>query len=142
LTGGKAQWVVIVGPRATLRLSGSLTDEAIKLQGLRLVGDAATLTASGSAARAAAGTSFATSIKDLQVRWQVGVADLGRISSDVAGDLKMSGQLSGSPASMAADADVTSSLSVRGSAPETMEAQVHLRGLPTAPSGTIQAHGM
>jgi translocation and assembly module TamB len=142
LTGGKAQWVGIVGPRATLRLSGSLSDEAIKLQGLRLVGDAATLTASGSAARAAAGTSFATSIKDLQVRWQVEVADLGRISSDVAGDLKMSGQLSGSPASMAADADVTSSLSVRGSAPETMEAQVHLRGLPTAPSGTIQAHGM
>jgi translocation and assembly module TamB len=64
------------------------------------------------------------------------------LSSDVAGDLKASGRLSGTPRSLASDAELTSRLSVRGSASGTVEASVHARGLPTEPSVTIQAHGM
>jgi translocation and assembly module TamB len=141
LTGGAAGWVGVVGPRANLKLSGTLSAETIKIHSMRLIGSAMTLAASGSAVRVAAGGS-ATSIKNLQARWQIDLADLGRLSSDLAGNLQMSGQLSGSPTSMVADADVASQLSVRGSAKGTVEAQVHVRGLPSAPGGTLHAHGM
>lgn len=150
LKGGTADWIRILGPRVALNLSGSLSDAGITLQKLRLAGNSLTLAASGSAARAppsAAGGKpdprgpVAAFIKDLQARWQLDVADLSVLSSDVAGDLKMTGQVSGSPTSMIADADVTSRLSVRGSARGIVEASVHARGLPKAPSGTIQAHG-
>ena len=109
-----------------------------------------TLAASASATRTAAAPSgakpdakgsAAAFIKDLQARWQLQISDLAALSSDIAGTAKMSGRLSGSPTSMIGDADVTSQLSVRGSAVGTVQASLHARGLPAAPSGTIQAHG-
>jgi translocation and assembly module TamB len=140
-TGGTAAWVGIVGSRAALKLSGTLSDQTIKLQNLRLAGDALTLTASGSATRVPPGTAAAGLIKDLQGNWQFELADLGRLSSDVAGDLTMSGQLRGTPASMAAAATVASRLSVHGSAAGTVDARVQVLGLPNAPSVTLQAQG-
>jgi translocation and assembly module TamB len=149
LKGGTADWIRILGPRVALNLSGSLSDTGVKLQKLRVAGNSLTLAASGSAARTAPVASgkpdprgpAAAFLKDLQARWQLDVSDLSVLSSDVAGDLKMTGQVSGSPTSMVADADLTSRLSVRGSASGIVEATVHARGLPKAPSGTIQAHG-
>ena len=67
---------------------------------------------------------------------------MSRISSDVAGDLRMSGQLKGSPGSMAAAATIASRLSVRGSATGTVDARVQVLGLPKASSATILAQGM
>ncbi|MEA3151927.1 MAG: translocation and assembly module TamB, partial [Gammaproteobacteria bacterium] len=87
-------------------------------------------------------SALANVIKTLQTRWQLDISDLAALSSDVSGDLKMSGRLSGSPDSMVADADGTSRLSVRGSPSGDVQASVHARGLPSAPSGSIQAHGM
>jgi translocation and assembly module TamB len=156
LTGGAAVWIGALGPRVSLQLSGSLSDEIIKLQNLRVSGKAVTLAASGSAARGtpsgsgksgapgagaaeSAGSAF---VKDLQARWQLEISDLAVLSSDVAGDLKASGRLSGTPRSLASDAELTTRLSVRGSAPGTVAASIHARGLPTEPSVTIQAHGM
>jgi translocation and assembly module TamB len=151
LTGGTADWIGFMGPRVALQLSGNLSDESIKIGSMRIAGRALTFAGSGSATRAApapAGgktdtrNAVARFIKDLQLRWQLQLPDLAALSSDVAGDLKMSGRLAGSPTSMVGDADLTSRLSVRGSASGTMEASLHARGLPAAPSGTIQAHGM
>jgi translocation and assembly module TamB len=163
LTGGTAVWIGALGPRVALQLAGSLTDDMIKLQNLRVSGKAATLAASGSAARqappgsgtsgtggsgkagsaggsgAAAGSAF---VKDLQARWQLDISDLAVLSSGVAGNLKASGRLSGTPRSLAADAELTSRLSVRGSPSGTVEASLHARGLPAEPSVTVQAHGM
>jgi translocation and assembly module TamB len=150
LTGGTAPWVGALGPRATLALEGDLAQHDLTIKSLRLVGTAVTLTVSGSARRtetsadptAASATVAGPLIKDLQARWQLEVADLARLSSDVAGTLKMSGRLAGPPTSLAGDVDVTSQLSVRGSASGAVQATVQVRGLPSAPSGTIQAHGL
>jgi translocation and assembly module TamB len=150
LTGGAAVWIRALEPRVALQLSGSLSDELIKLQNLRVSGKTVTLAASGSATRggplgsgkSAAGGSGGAFIKDLQARWQLEISDLAVLSSDVAGTLKAAGRLSGTPRSLASDAELTSRLSVRGSASGTVEASVHARGLPTEPSVTVQAHGM
>jgi translocation and assembly module TamB len=100
-------------------------------------------TSATSATGGATGESRTTGfIKDFQARWQLDVADLSRLSPDVGGDFKMSGQIGGSPASMAADAELESRLSVRGSAAGNLQARVHVRGMPKAPSGTIEAQGM
>ena len=140
LSGGAAPWIGLAGPRANLKVSGSVSDGAIRIQNLRLVGGAASLTASGTAVRDTAGGSLA-SIKDLQARWQLEVADLARFSSNLAGDLKATGQVKGTLKSMTASADLSSRLSVRGSAAGPLEASVRLSGLPYAPAGSIQAHG-
>ncbi|MDB6083713.1 MAG: hypothetical protein JWN43_1594, partial [Gammaproteobacteria bacterium] len=144
-------WIRVLGPRVALNLAGTLTEGAIKLQNLRVAGNAVTLAASGSAARSAPAATggkpdprgaMAAFIKDLQARWQIDITDLSTLSSDLAGTLKMTGQASGSPTSMIADTDLTSRLSVRGSDSGIVEAAIHARGLPSSPSGTIRAHGM
>jgi translocation and assembly module TamB len=151
LAGGTAQWLGFLGPRVTLMLSGTLSDENLKIDNLRIAGRSATFTGNGSATRTALAPSggkadtrsaVARFIKDLQTRWQLEISDLAALSSEVAGDLKISGRLSGSPTSMVGDAELTSRLSVRGSASGTVEASLHARGLPAAPSGTIQARGV
>jgi len=78
----------------------------------------------------------------LKARWQLEVADAAVLSKDVAGDLKATGALSGTLTALAADADLTSHLSVRGSPSGTVEATLHARGLPGSPGGAIQAHGI
>jgi len=149
LTGGTAGWIGFAGPRVALQLSGNLSDESLKIDSVRIVSRALALAASASATRRSRtdgrsdAQSFAAKfIKDLQARWRLEISDLATVSSDIAGNLKMSGRLNGSPASMAADADLTSRVSVRGSASGTVEASLHARGLPAAPNGTLQAHGM
>ncbi len=142
LTGGAAPWIRMVGPKVMLKLEGGLTDDAIKVQSLRVAGNGMTLTASGTASRSPPAAAAADFIKELKVRWQLEVADAAALSSDVAGDLRASGQLTGAPTALAAEAEVTSHLSVRGSPSGTVETALHLRGLPGLPSGAIQAHGM
>ena len=137
LTGGTAAWIGYVGPRVTLQLSGNLSSGNLKLENLRLVSRAATMSASGNATRVAAaqgektapaGTAF---IKDLQARWQLDVSDLTAVSSDVAGNLKMTGRLRGTPKSMVADADLRSQLSVRGSPSGLVELRCTLKDYRT-----------
>ena len=142
LTGGAAPWIPMVGPKLILKVEGGLTDDAIKVQSLRVAGNGMTLTAGGTASRPPPTAGAADFIKELKVRWQLEVADAAVLSSDVAGDLRASGELTGAPTALAAEAEVTSHLSVRGSPSGTVETALHLRGLPGLPSGAIQAHGM
>lgn len=142
LTGGGAAWIPMVGPKVALKVEGGLTDDGIKLQSLRVAGNGMTLTASGTASRAPPDAAAANFIKDLKTRWQLEVSNVAVLSSDVAGDLTASGELNGAPTALAADAVVTSHLSVRGSQSGTVETTLHARGLPALPSGAIQAHGV
>src|SRR5260221_7912759 len=142
VTGGAAAWIPTVGPKVTLKIEGGMTDDGIKVQTLRVAGNGMTLTAGGTASRQPSEAAAGDFIKDLKARWQLEVADAAVLSSDVAGDLKASGELSGAPTALAADAEVTSHLSVRGSQSGTVEATLHARGLPKSPSGAIQAHGV
>ena len=140
-TGGKSYWVRYLGKHPTFKLAGSLSDDGIKLPSLTLSADALTVTASGTATRVSA-ANFFDSLKDMQARWQVRVENLGLISPDLAGSLALSGALSGSPKSLAVDAELSTQLSVRGSESGTVQATLHARGLPRTPSGRVQAHGM
>jgi translocation and assembly module TamB len=142
LTGGAAAWIPMVGPKVTLKVEGGMTDDNINVQTLRVAGNGMTLTASGTASRTPPEAAAGNFIKDLKARWQLEVSDAVVLSSDLAGDLKASGELNGAPTALAADAEVTSHLSVRGSQSGTVEATLHARGLPKSPSGAIQAHGM
>jgi translocation and assembly module TamB len=141
LSGGTAPWIGVLGNRLGLQLSGSLSDAAINVARLQLTGRSLTASMTGSATRpppAAAG-GF---IKDLQARWELKVSDLGIIASELAGELEARGHLSGPPTSFVGDAEVTSTLSVRGSPPGTISAELQARGLPSTPSGTLRAHGI
>ena len=77
----------------------------------------------------------------LQARWNLEIADLGFLSSELGGGLQASGRLSGAPSSLAADADLSSTLSIRGASPGRLSAVVRAKGLPSAPSGTVAVHG-
>jgi translocation and assembly module TamB len=140
LTGGTAPWIALAGPRANLRLAGSISSSTIQLQNLRVVGSAAILTASGSAARATAGPAQLP-VSELQSKWRIQIADLSRFSTAVAGDLEVSGELNGPPLSIAASAQAVSHLSIGGSEPGTVQASLRLRGLPQSPGGSVRAHG-
>lgn len=147
LTGGAAAWVGLAGPRITLQSAGSLTDTTLKIDSLRLVARPLTFTASGSAERAAPLQQPDTRdflqrmVRQLQLRWQMDAADLALFSTDLAGELKMTGTITGPPTAMAAVASVQSHLSVHGSSAGLVKASVQARGLPRMPSASLQANG-
>jgi translocation and assembly module TamB len=142
LTGGGAGWIPMAGPKMVLKVDGGISDAAVTLQSLRVTGNGMTLEASGSAVRSPPAEAAAHFIRSLKARWQLQIADVAVLSKDVAGDLTASGELGGAPAALAGDAGLSSHLSVRGSASGAVEAKLHVRGLPAAPSGSIQASGM
>ena len=148
LGAGTVGGFALLGPRVGVLLSADLTPETLKIDTLRISGRALTLAASGSARRTNVASAvrrdanpLARFVKDLQARWKLDLADLRGLSGDLAGQLAMSGRVSGTPASLTADADVTSRLSVRGSPLGTVTATLQARGLPSQPSATLQAHG-
>ena len=142
LAGGGPSWVGMVGNRLALSASGALSDSALNVERLRLAGRAWSLTASGRADRPAVGAaSGAGFVKALDARWALEVADLGVVGSSLSGTLQASGRLSGAITALASDAQLKSTLSIHGSPPGEVTAQLHARGLPSAPSASIVAHG-
>jgi translocation and assembly module TamB len=142
IAGGTASWIGIVGNRVALKGSGALSDGAFDLERVQLAGRAWTLSGSASAVRKQpdAGAN-ADSIKDLKARWELKISDLGIVAPELAGTLQGSGQLSGPPAALTSDATLKSMLSIRGSQPGAITAELHARGLPSAPSATMKIAG-
>jgi len=141
LAGGTESWAAVVGNRATLQLSGGLTDKAATLESFKFSGRAVSLTASGSAKRpAAAGPEQGPWV--LHLPWNLNVSDLASVSPALGGTLKASGLLEGPTTAMNGTAQLTSALSVRGTPSGVVTAEATLRGLPSAPSGTLAAHGL
>jgi translocation and assembly module TamB len=151
LAGGGPSWAAIVGNRVTLGLSGALSDSTFSVDRLKLAGIAWSLNASGAAQRpdpaapavngAAVPVGLAGVLKSLDARFTLDIANLGIVASSLQGTLQASGRLSGPAASLAADATMKSMLSLRGSPPGAVTAEVHARGLPGAPSASIVANG-
>jgi len=134
LHDGTLWWSGALGDSARLQLSGALTDRTVQVENLQLTGRAASLKASGEVSRDPAAT--------LRARWDLALPDLKALSPALAGRLDGSGTLQGPAASLAAEARVTSTLSVRDSASGTLDVTAKLTGLPGAPSGSIVAQGM
>ena len=139
---GKAAWVGMLGPALSLQVSGSSSADALTVDSARLAGRTLLLTASGSGRRVPGAAAGAAMFKDLQARWQLDLPDLAALSKDVAGTAKLSGRLNGPPASLRADADLTSTISVRGSPSGTVQGSLQASGLPTAPDASLRVHGM
>lgn len=134
IDGGAASWAGLLrGGETRLQLAGAITDAKIQVDKLQLNGPAITLGANGSVAR--------TGTQELDVRLNLGLPDLAKVSPEVTGTLKLSGQVSGPVNSLSTTADLTSTLSVHGSRTGTVAASVHADGLPKEPRGTIEAHG-
>jgi translocation and assembly module TamB len=129
---GSEIWSGAVGDRPTLHLSGVLTDRAITLENMKFTGRALSLAASGDVSR---------SPSILRLRWDLNATELKYLSPALSGTLKSSGTLDGPATALAAEAQLTSTLSVRGSPSGTVSAAMKVRDLPSAPSGSFVAQG-
>src|SRR6266478_6029890 len=138
---GTEIWSGAVGDSAALQLSGTLTDRAITLESMKFTGRAASFAASGDVSRSVPG-SRSPSPSILHARWDLDVRDLRTLSPTLAGTLKASGTTDGPVTALAAEAQLTSTLSVRDSPTGTLSAAVKVRGLPSSPSGTFVAQGL
>jgi translocation and assembly module TamB len=141
LRPGTEIWSGVVGDRATLQLSGIMTERAITLENLKFIGRAASLTASGELSRPAPGAAK-PSPQSLRARWDVNVSDLNAVSPALAGTLKASGTLAGPTTALAGEAQMMSTVSVRGSPSGAISATAKVSGLPSAPSGIFAAQGV
>jgi translocation and assembly module TamB len=138
---GTEIWSGAVGDSATLHVSGALTDRSITLENLKFTGRAATLTASGEVSRPVPGPR-GPSPSILHASWDLDVRDLKSLSPALAGTLKASGTTDGPVGALAAQAQLTSTLSVRDSPAGTLSAAIKVHGLPSSPSGTLAAQGL
>ncbi len=146
LTGGKSAWVTMAGNRVALSFSGALSGAAATMDSLQLAGRSWTFEANAQGSRpdtppAAAASMIEKLVSSLDARWTLKVADLGIVSSAMHGALKASGSLSGPPAAMSADATAKSTLSIHGSPPGALSAELHARGLPGVPQVNVAAKG-
>ncbi len=130
LTPGTQFWAAAVGDRARLEFSGAVKDDALAIENAKLSGRAMQLSARGSVGGRA-----------IDGRWNLSLPDLSALSAVLAGSLQGSGSLQGPLTALSADANVSSTLSVRGSQSGELTADVKVRGLPSAPNGTFVAKG-
>lgn len=134
LDGGKASWAGLVrGGSTRLQVTAAMTDKKFTIDQLRLNGTALSLSANGSVARAAT--------QDLDLRLELALPELAKLSPALVGTLNLSGKIQGPASKLSTVADLTSTLSIHGSPKGTVSASVHADGLPDTPRGTVEAHG-
>ncbi|MBV9726983.1 MAG: hypothetical protein JO299_17620, partial [Gammaproteobacteria bacterium] len=122
-----------------LQLAATMSERAIEVEQLAVKGQVLSASASGSAARGAAGGDHP--LESLRARYEASLTNLGVVSPLLGGTLKLTGRVEGPLTSLASALQLTSTLSVRGSEPETIGASLEARGLPALTSATVQAHG-
>jgi translocation and assembly module TamB len=114
-------------------------DKGVDLESLKFSGSALTLAASGSASRPVGPSG--SKPWTLRLPWSLAVSDLTVISPKFAGTLKASGSLDGAATALNATIQATTEMSVAGTQTGVITADAKLRGLPSAPSGVVAAHG-
>ncbi|MGA7537681.1 MAG: translocation/assembly module TamB domain-containing protein [Steroidobacteraceae bacterium] len=130
----------LLGADARVHLSGNITPAAVDLDTLELTGRALLVRAYGTAERSGPGASSGP-LQSLHAHWQVSLPRLALIWPSAAGSLDTTGTADGPMQSLTADVQVRSKLAVAGSPPGTIEAGLKARGLPSAPSASLQANG-
>lgn len=130
LIPGPQIWARAVGDQARLQFSGSFKDATLNIDSLKFSGRTLALGANGT-----------VSARSIKGRWDLALSDLKALSPVLGGTLKGSGSVDGPPNALAAEATLSSMLSVRGSPGGALTAEVKVRGLPAAPAGTLTAQG-
>jgi translocation and assembly module TamB len=134
LDGGSAAWAGLVrGGLTRLQMAAEMTDQQFSLQDLQLTARAVSLNAAARADR--------TGDQRINVRYNLGLPDLSRVSAALVGNLKANGSLEGPRQQLSTDTRLTTSLSVHGSPRGTVTARVQASGLPGAPEGVLEAGG-
>jgi translocation and assembly module TamB len=131
LVPGAQFWARAVGERATLQFFGTLENGTLTADTLKLSGRTVALSANGKVGG-----------QSIKAGWNLALSDLSAVSAALAGTLNGSGSLQGPLANLAGEANLTSTLSVRGSQTGTLSAALKVRGLPSAPDGTLTAQGL
>ncbi|MDP9007117.1 MAG: translocation/assembly module TamB domain-containing protein [Pseudomonadota bacterium] len=130
LIPGAQIWARAVGDRAKLEFSGSFKDAALNIDNLKFSGRTLVLAANGN-----------VSARSIKARWDLALSDLSAVSPVLAGTLNGSGSVQGPLTALAAEASLSSMLSVRGSQSGALTAEVKVSGLPSTPAGTLIARG-
>jgi translocation and assembly module TamB len=130
LQPGKQPWAAALGKQAALHVEGTYADQTLTIAAAKLSGKALVLSANGALAQRA-----------LKARWGLEVSDLSAISAVLAGTAQASGSLQGALDSLSSEAQLKTTVSVRGSPSGAIEAQAKVSGLPSSPNGVIGAHG-
>jgi translocation and assembly module TamB len=131
LVPGTQVWARAVGDRATLQFLGTFENGALTADNLKFSGHTLSLGANGK-----------VSSQSIKGGWELALSDLSDVSAALAGTLKGTGSVEGAPENLAGEANLASTLSVRGAQSGTLSAQLKVRGLPSAPSGTLIAQGL
>jgi translocation and assembly module TamB len=130
LAPGPQLWAAAVGDRARFEFAGVYKDGGLAIEQAKLSGRSIVLSARG-----------AIDAKSLNGRWDLELPDLSKLSAVLGGEMKGSGSLQGPLTAFAADANLKSTLSLRGSEPGNVSAELKVRGLPSQPNGTVTAEG-
>jgi translocation and assembly module TamB len=130
LQPGNQSWSAALGKQATMHVEGTYADQTLTIVAAKLSGKAIGLSANGALAQRA-----------LKARWALEVSDLSAFSAALAGAAQASGSLQGALNSLSSDAQLKTTVSVRGSPSGVIEAQAKVSGLPSSPNGVIGAHG-
>jgi translocation and assembly module TamB len=130
LEPGNQPWSAALGKQATLHVDGTYANQTLTIAAAKLSGKAIALSANGALAQRA-----------LKARWGLEVSDLSAFSAALTGTAQASGSLQGALNSLSSDAQLKTTVSVRGSPSGVIEAQAKVSGLPSSPNGVIGAHG-
>jgi translocation and assembly module TamB len=139
LAQGDTLLLGMLGGASRLQLAATLTDRTVEVEGLKLNGRALSLSASGTAQRGA--TSTAPAVESLRARYEVNLTNITVLSPALAGGVKLNGKVDGPIKSLQTELQAASTLSIRGSPRETIQASIKARGLPSLASATLQAQG-
>ncbi len=130
----------LLGNDMRLHVAGSMTPVTVNVDSLDLSGSALSVVADAEADRSGPGASTRF-VQSLRAHWRVSLPKLALIAPTVAGSLETTGSVEGPLQSLTANAQVRSTVAVRGAPPGTVQVILQARGLPSAPSAALQASG-
>jgi translocation and assembly module TamB len=134
LDAGAAAWAGLVrGGLTQVQLAAEMTDQQFSVENLQVSGRAISLKANARAGR--------TGDQQMKARFDLGLANLARVSPALVGNLQVTGTVEGPRQKLSADTRLKTTVSVHGSPRGTVTARLQARGLPQAPQGVLDAEG-
>lgn len=130
LTGGRAIATKLLGPSATLSLTGTEQGDDVTLNSAVIDGQAAHLSAHGA---------LTNGLVDFA--WGLTLADVGDFAPTLTGPLTATGRLNGPQDNLGLTLQAHGEIAAAGFAPGAIDASVDATGLPTSPHGQMELHG-
>ncbi len=130
----------LLGNDMRLHVAGSMTPVVINVDTLDLSGHGLSVKADAEADRSGPGASTRF-VESVRAHWQVSLPKLALIYPTLRGSLETIGSADGPLQSLTTNAQVRTTVAVRGAPPGTIAATLQARGLPSAPNAALQASG-